>query len=622
MALRSELVDCYWHNHVDDEPVDTEGLPVDETFFTLQVPSAIEHEAGASDERLKSPGSNHGRSYEVNINTPEFWQDRYGNYFSTLISKGNNFSRPDVMRSLTAPSGYIPYGLQEGDAILRVLRASRLMREATVDTEWIVRVTEPKVLYFEGEPLDPAEYKKRLLAKLIGRKMMVEDNGSDDVDDRYDDEELGTIASELKRMDFFITLRALAINERALDVLTDWKALNLAVIEKIFETYNRLADKRAEDIEALDLPRKLWLGTKPLSEFTDLSQVFDQNEVMIRNANIDSYCTFVLPSLLGMNMAKMHNNGLVHRFPTLTNVTSLGGIVDLDSVSGEPLNLGDEPITIEEMAEDVNYMFDDDHNRELLLYFTAALDHIYAFTKPDVTQNTYAHRFKNNLLKSYLQYREWGQEDEALENTLEFLFELAMLEKWDNYSMHYAAELTDPYVGELFSNFAKEYIDNNPVNLDTKELAAAMYQMFIAGYAKHGLVIDVRNTDIDFSVSEVREAVEKWLYEEDEEGVVLKDKFGQQLMEYLNVVVLEGMQHPLEDLLKEARERLKNTPLEKIDESLLRFIFYSSIHRVVHDYVVSLELPGHNETNDLMVEHFIDEIPKIREKAVETLQSI
>jgi len=617
MPLRSELVDSYWHSCVADEPVDTVGLPLEDSFFTNSVPVAVEHEPGASDARLKSPGRHHGRSYEVVADTPALWQDRYGNQFSTLISKGNNFSRPDVIKSLTAPSGYIPYGLQEGDAILRVLRASRLMREARVDTEWIVRVTEPKVLYFEGEPLDPAEYKKELYFKLIGRKSINGDGTLDAEPNRYSDKELGTISKELNRMDFFITLRGLSINERILDVLTGWTALNLVVIEKVFDTYNRLAEARAEDIEALGLPKKLWLGTKPLSEFADLEEVFDPNEVMIRNSNIDSYFTFVLPSLVGMNMARMHNKDLVHRFPTLTNLTSLGGIVDLDSVRGTPLDLGDDPITNIDMAEDIDYMFEEDQDKELLVLFTAVLNHVYAFTKADKNQNKCAHSFKNYLLKSYLQFREWDSENDGIVHKLDFLHELAIVEKWDNYSLHYAAKLTEEYVGDLCKTRAREYLEANPVQLNEKEVAYAMFTMFIQAYAENSEIIDLTKDESTPSEEEVKEAIKQWLFVDDpEEGILIRNEFAPHLMGYIHAVVLEGMQKHFAEFIQEVTEEAKGTPIENLDSSMMNFVFISNIHRLVHDYVLQLEMPGQNKVFELIVSRFMERLPEIRQTAL------
>ncbi len=177
MQLKTDMVESFSHRSIAEEPIDTVGLPFDDDFFRELIPVVIEHIPGARNGSLVSLGKNHGRSYELQESLTEdetgrdrsSWTDQYGNVFTTLTTKGNNFSKAEIWKSDTAPSGFIPYGLQEGDALLRVMRASRLMREAGVDAEWIVRVEEPKQLHYEGDFIEPEEYTHRLISGSLGR---------------------------------------------------------------------------------------------------------------------------------------------------------------------------------------------------------------------------------------------------------------------------------------------------------------------------------------------------------------------------------------------------------------------------------------------------------------------
>src|SRR5665213_487823 len=224
MPLVSQNVDTFPHLAVADCPIDDEGLPFDSNFFRYSVPVAIKHVGGTSDEVLASPGEHHGRSYELLLSPEarrEVWKDRFGNPYTALTTKGNNFSDAKLYKSGTAPSGFLPYGLQEGDALLRVLRASQVMREAGIDTEWIVRVEEPKKLAYKGQLYEPAEFRRRLISDLVAQSAFKGVGVKTDAFTALSLEEVNEIRKALDGMDFFVTLRSMATPVRVLDVVNE-----------------------------------------------------------------------------------------------------------------------------------------------------------------------------------------------------------------------------------------------------------------------------------------------------------------------------------------------------------------------------------------------------------------
>lgn len=157
------------HTSVKDEVIDKVGLPFLPAIFSDSIPAVVRPEllkalgtAPGNEIPLDQISPSHARSYELGSATQVtgIWGDCYGNRYTSLSYKGNNFSNPDIMRSSTAPSGFMPYGLQEDDALLRVLKSSRMLRENGISTEWLVAVVEPASLPYDDEMVSQHEYKK------------------------------------------------------------------------------------------------------------------------------------------------------------------------------------------------------------------------------------------------------------------------------------------------------------------------------------------------------------------------------------------------------------------------------------------------------------------------------
>lgn len=313
------------HTAVQGEQIDRVGLPFTPELFAHGMPAVVTEGAAAvlppTTIQLDRISGRHGRSYELgNAKAPTaIWEDQYGNAYTSLSYKGNNFTKPDIIHSLTAPSGFIPYGLQEDDALLRVIRSSRLLRENGIATEWIVGVTEPATMPYIDEPVTQHEYKKRWLEDILSARPI---------------KEAGEIAQAIAPMTFFVTERCMEINDRPLDFLDDTTSGQIqARLQKVFTVYN-VTHRRDAD-------------------FRELSA--DSNE------DRRYYFTTLLPTLQGRNLARLHNAQLVHKFPVPGNTTALGGVIDLDSIHGEPLGFGDRPITFQDMRHDIEMAFEGGH---------------------------------------------------------------------------------------------------------------------------------------------------------------------------------------------------------------------------------------------------------------------
>lgn len=324
------------HTSLQGEAIAQGGVPTNDILKDTHTPAVISPEHAPlheiSDTELFRVSQGHGRSYEIGPNANRnanrlgkvaLWRDEFDNAYSSYSLKGNNFTHSTLMESSTAPSGYIPMGLLESDALLRVVRSSRLLREAGASTEWVNRVFEPQELLYKGEAVSQDEYKRRLLIDTANTRGL---------------EEMVKIAEAIDPMTFFITGRSMEINDRLADFAYDNPEEARKRLQRIFAIYNA-------------------------------THVDDENFKHLqpaREADRNRFFRKVYPTLLGTNLAKLHNANLVHTFPTLSNVTILGGIIDLDSVRGEPLEMGDAPVTVSDRANDLATLTDyDDPSLEL-----------------------------------------------------------------------------------------------------------------------------------------------------------------------------------------------------------------------------------------------------------------
>jgi hypothetical protein len=301
---------------------------------------------------LSQVSPSHKRSFDVT--SEQFalpWQDEYDNRYASFSLKGNNFSNPGILQHPTASEGFIAYGLQESSIIERVLKTSELLRSHNISTEYIVGVSELKTYPWPiidgqtdaSETISLKEYKRRVI-----------DNYWNALSDgERTIETFGELHAKFKDMTFYVSLRATDSPHRLGDIRI------AANREKLFSHINT---------------HLLTYGEEPLDPTS-----YDDRLRYLRDH---------FSPAIGVNIARLHNAKLGHKFTHSLNLTALGGIVDLDSVYGEPLGFDDEPLTphgrcvditgvLESLEEVVGQrsLISPDHSTEL-----AFLDAYYAET--------------------------------------------------------------------------------------------------------------------------------------------------------------------------------------------------------------------------------------------------
>lgn len=294
------------------------ALPADEGHDHLPLEYANQpRDNELSPYELRQPSEHHGRSFQlVGQAFEQPWQDEYGNTYTALTLKGNNYSKPSIIKSPTATDGYIPYGLQESTVIERVIKASDVLRRRGISTEYVLGLAEPKLLPWpltnEGieacEYVSLAEYKRRIISTYWQEL------------DETEREELTFTELFAKFQDttFYTSLRATDTPYRLFDLHDD------VIRQRVYDAVNTTVEQPFTSDNSKDEERFL--------------------------------CEIAMPNL-GRNLARLHID-LAHRFPHLGNITAFGGIVDLDSVHGASLGLEDAPITMRDRVYDLYYLLE------------------------------------------------------------------------------------------------------------------------------------------------------------------------------------------------------------------------------------------------------------------------
>lgn len=370
----------------------------------------------------------HGRSYEFKLGETNtiVWSDEYGNIYTKLNTKGNNCTISGAYPSESAPSGFILYGLQESNEMVRVLKASEVLRSHHVDTEAILKVIEPAELPFKGQKIPLPEFKRKLVQKAweedASQGARCEKTGWTKVSRS----QLPQLSIALDKMTMFITIRGVQVSERLADLT---QASNeeelLQIIGNAFLFVNI-----EEQIKA-----------KRDKDYIPESFSIDRPE------DIDKYFTEYFAKRVAHNFAKMHKLGLIHFYPHTGNISMVGSIYDLDSVRGKPLGLGDKPVTDQDIVNDV-LSFINGNNA------FPAPNQIIARLITD-----HPERFKTNFLRHYIQEMEW-KGDIVRFSDIYTLF--------GGFKEENKAELLDYYLDEVTQSIDLRW------NIDTTEVMAFM----------------------------------------------------------------------------------------------------------------------------------------------------
>lgn len=319
----------------------------------------------------------HRRSYEIRFgdNGSFIWADEYGNPFSSLTIKGSSAIFPQAYLFDISPSGFLIYGLQESDAIRRVLRVSKALRERKVETEIILGVFEPQQLPMNGEMVPLPEFKRRLIQQVW------DENSNEEKDKitgfiKVPRKDIPKLSEALENMTFLFTLRGLPVSERLGDVCdVSTKEELMAVLKNSFRFVNT-KERMKQSHDPTYTP-----------DFFNVE----------KDEDIQRYFEEYLPNQIGTNYGRAHNLG-IQKFTHSGNVTLTGGIPDLDSFRGEFTKCQDNKVYDHHTRDDLE---------RLVEGFTSTLRflHAHKFANFDEDKTNTA---LVNCFDSYLRERDLG----------------------------------------------------------------------------------------------------------------------------------------------------------------------------------------------------------------------
>lgn len=375
------------------------------------------------------------RSFEMRLTTPGFifWDDEFGNLYGVLQEKGGNVTNPDARIEKRAPSGFIIWGLQDSDSILRTVRASNFMRSHNIATEAIVHLAEPSQLQFKGETVSREVFRQRLV-EMISEKNHRKNSKNHDGWRAVTREDLPKLAAELNEMTFYISTLGRQVSERFHDLTFAKSPQDLKkVMTRVFTFWNakqRLLSKQGQvegEPEVLDIENPL---------------------------DLVKYLSSILPKEIAENYAKLHNLGLVHTYPHLGNVSLVGSIYDTDSVYGEPLGLGDQKVTDEQIMADVECLIDGKDGWHQADGIRNLLDDLEdeEILPPETKINK---EFSKTFALNYLLNRGWADDFSANFDNIVKLFEICHINKDTMETGQFKEDLMEKLGKDNFALLAK-----------------------------------------------------------------------------------------------------------------------------------------------------------------------
>lgn len=385
-------------------------LPHIERLLPEKIPASLGDSEGDlhTNSILSRPTLGHARSYLLNISgldfietindlaeveeqSKAFFQDEYGNLFMDVNTKGNNLSDPMVYRYPVSPSKLAFFGLQDGDSLARILKASDLLRHAGVDTELILQVHKLKKIPYKGDILSLDDYKEKLLADIYAANAKPKTKGSVPGSTLLTRKNIPEVAQSLVGMDFYVTVRGVQAAERLSDLLNcQTREDFLKIVGKAIRFANYRNIRNIDpDTMASD---KLYF----LPEYTDDPEgevTHSDQDTVIRD-----YFMNYLSKQIGRNYGLMHSAGLRHVFAHNGNISTTGGIYDLDSVKGKPLEMGDKKVSEKKFQDEIRSVLKNSD------------DLIKAVMRQHVGTHDMTTQFAENVIEEYVRAR--GKSDD------------------------------------------------------------------------------------------------------------------------------------------------------------------------------------------------------------------
>lgn len=295
---------------------------------TFSVLTAGENKAGGL--RLEQPTEHHGR--DLQMEGAAIWGDQFDNIYGSLNTKGNKFDNIHVETDKYNPSGYKLFGLFPNDVLDRTCRASRFLREKGVETEKIEQVVKPQKVVVAGQEMTVDELKRKMVEDARSLVKSGEERTGLFSDQRkLTEEDLPKIEDYLEKTDLVFIVRSLQVTER----IRDLSALKTREqFEEMIGRVFRFINLR-EKIEA------------------EREKKEPQHFSVEKPEDIKVFLTNFLPKRCARNLARLHNQGLAHGWPTDANFSLAGSLYDLDSVRGKKLYDTDQAVGIDDIKDDL-----------------------------------------------------------------------------------------------------------------------------------------------------------------------------------------------------------------------------------------------------------------------------
>lgn len=225
-----------------------------------------------------------------------------------------------LTQSAGSSERYTAFGLQELAVLGRVARVSALLRAAGVGTEYLLGLSEPT--YFAKPLLDEQTDAHQKMTLQAYKDSLVLADWNRLPEEKRTAEKLAEMQGQLTRETFMVSARAMDTSMRMIDLAQP------ELREELFAKYNRHFIKPGQ------LP-------------------FDSTNP----ADVRRFLTEQTIQFAGSNLAKIHALGLACKYPNEQNITALGSLIDTDSFHGEPLDIGDEPITVRDVYQDFREVY-------------------------------------------------------------------------------------------------------------------------------------------------------------------------------------------------------------------------------------------------------------------------
>lgn len=350
----------------------------DHQLHVVGVSGSINEE---SPVELYKLSNRHGRSYELVVRGMEeigAWGDQHGILFTAFSVKGNTLGNPYIYENRAMPLNFDTHGLQDAVLLERTVRASEVLRELGIEAEATTRIIEPLELPHLGKLRSIPNFKDSLVKHTMTRKAK---NSTQIFLARYmpflldsaGREELARIRGFAKASEYRFSVRAMQVPERMWDLGEQpTRGALLQVIGRAFgyaNFYERLKSEENPEYEA---------------DYFDIEKMDD----------IYRFFGTYVPTKVGRYFARMHMNGITHGFPHQGNISTVGSIYDLDSVSGEVLGMGDEVAPMD-YFEDIDQLIKGSSILKLRgFYEVLGIDRVQA----DLLNQKYVHTLMTNYL--------------------------------------------------------------------------------------------------------------------------------------------------------------------------------------------------------------------------------